>query len=190
MNPEYARPEPEQSAKATESDMRIAKRYMRKAVKQLVDNSAFQAIAIEDENDYVSFTMYYSQRLLRTSIYDSSWYLSHPITQRAQRIPGMKRLINLVDRVNESEKNALKTIEMMTQSHINETYHSQEERHHARTLELAANDLVARATINDKHKSRTRVFLSEEIILPWAQRWKGALDRSSKQDNLIPSQNT
>ena len=63
----------------------------------------------------------------------------------------------------------LDVIEGKTQEFLDEHYIEEPERMHARTIELAVNDLVARSTV--EHRSRSIIVMQQPVISDWGQRW-------------------
>lgn len=133
-----------------------------------------QRLGIESAYDHLLSLSYLAQRVIRTSIYDSSWSLSHPGIFAALRNPLLSWQVRRMDKHDRLKRKLLARVDEEMQSFVEENSPTAEERRRARTIELAINDLVVQATSGNKDAS-VKFSLSEEQLNGWANYWRPQL---------------
>lgn len=139
-----------------------------------------EAIGIEDplSSDYDLFSDFLTQRLLRTSIYSTSYILNSAIAVAAgSGLAG--KIVGLLDKGDRFKRQILTRIEEETRRFIDQNYKTIEERHHARKIELAVNDLAARSTV--EIGSQVGIVLDKHKIEEWRDYWRRQIRLSQIQ---------
>lgn len=91
--------------KLNERDIRIVSEQALKAVNKFnarVD--VFGRLELTEDRDKQLMEYYIVQRVLRTSIYDSSWRLSHPFTLISVKFPLLSGIVHSLDRRDRSKR--------------------------------------------------------------------------------------
>lgn len=127
-------------------------------------------IGVDQETDYTAFSYYLTQRLLRTSIYNSSFFLSRPGMSVVASMPLIGRLVHQADREDRNTREVLQGVEEATTAFVAENYLDDISRRHAKTIELAVNELVARLTVDNGKKAR--IVFDKQTVSTWGNRWK------------------
>jgi len=128
-----------------------------------------EAVAITEGDDYTLFSNYLTQRLVRRNIYNASYFLSRPGMSQMAKLPLIGGLVYAMARQEIANKEVLAIIEGRTQEFVDAHYIEEPDRIHARTIELAVNDLVARSTVESR--SRSIIVMQQPVINDWGQRW-------------------
>ena len=128
-----------------------------------------EAVAITEGDDYTLFSNYLTQRLVRRNIYNASYFLSRPGMSQFAKLPLIGNLVYDMARQEIANREVLEVIEGKTQEFLDAHYIEEPERMHARTIELAVNDLVARSTV--EHRSRSVIVMQKPVISDWGERW-------------------
>lgn len=132
-------------------------------------------LGLTEEKDRKTATYELTKRLLKTSIYDSSWLLSQPSVVVGLALPILSSLVHSLDRRDRKDRQQLTDLETELSGFLQAAYPSPEERYRARTIELAINDLVARATPQGREERMYRFRPTEEMLSAWQERWQGQL---------------
>lgn len=144
-----------------------------KRVKKIAERfRLLKTVGIEDDNDCTLFVYYLTQRLLRTSIYNSSYILSSPGLSAFSSIPILGKLVKIVDKIDRNDRKSLTALEEKTTTFVDENFKTANEKRHAREIELATNDIVARSTNNG---NQATVVFKEKVIDEWGKRWKSQI---------------
>ncbi len=119
-------------------------------------------------------------RFLRAGIYDNRFIISQQsLFPLADIISMAKRLahanVNLVEQ-EKAERSLKDYVEERTK-----LAESPEKRQRFRTLELAANDLAARATFPDDRSNETRIKVTKDLVEDWHLRWSRELGGAGKE---------
>ena len=130
-----------------------------------------EAVGITEGNDYALFGNYLTQRLVRLNIYNAGYLLSRPGMSQLAKAPLIGRLIYATARQEIANKEVLGVIEEKTQEFLDTNYIEEPDRRHARTIELAVNDLVVRSTV--ERRSRSIIVMQRPVISDWGERWTG-----------------
>ena len=123
-----------------------------------------------------------TERLLRAGIYESSATLNSPHAVLASRFKfGAKRL----EQLDLRDTNTRRAQDQLNQE-INQTlaakFPNPDDRIRARTIELAVNDLIARATPNTLQNGGTGdLSLPREDLDAWQARWQPQLQRAEQK---------
>ncbi len=116
---------------------------------------------------------YTTERFLRVGIYESSEFLHRPFAISPSRL----RRLDSRDRDSRKAKDYL---EENIDDLLASDFQKPEERIRARTIELALNDLVARATPDSPIQGIiNNLSISKEDLEFWAQRWQPQLQNPS-----------
>ncbi|MBI1982270.1 MAG: hypothetical protein HYS68_01675, partial [Candidatus Levybacteria bacterium] len=125
-------------------------------------------LKLTNPSDITLLKYYFAQRVFRIAIYKDNWWLSQPEADVAAHIPGLNLLRLRLESRNRRQEKELRDIEEQTQKFLEDNYATEPERHHARTIELAVNDLVAKATSND---DLAKVVLTKPLVDAWGDSW-------------------
>lgn len=136
-------------------------------------------VGVVSNPDKSLFSYYLNERLLRTSIYNSSWLLSSPMALALIRLPIIKYLVKAQDRLERYERSQLEDTHQYIDNYIQLNYPGPDNRLRARTIELAVNDLVALGTCAESTQTRVRFNPSENALKMWSGRWSRQLDSST-----------
>lgn len=116
------------------------------------------------------------ERLLRASIYESSWMLAHPATLAAVQRPVARYFIKLIDWLDRDNRRLLAEMQQLISNYVQQNYPCPENRIRARTIELAVNDIVARGTDDKPTKIRVKFQPNEGVLEGWGKRWHSQLN--------------
>lgn len=132
-----------------------------------------QRLGVTRPEEIMTFRLHLATRLLRTTIYNESSFLSGPLAFMFAK-SRLRRFVvtssDKVDRISRAaEKEMQEEIEDYVHSHRVDTMR-------ARTLELAANELVAKGTKNDPRiPDFVEVFIDKGIVATWIPPWRERL---------------
>lgn len=131
---------------------------------------------VDDENEYTLFSYYLAQRLLRAMLYNRAGRISHPAANITGPEPAVTDGLSKIDKEYVLVNGVLRNLEQATEDFVEE--HFQDDREHAKNIELAINNLVARSTPSDKTGQVYFAFNKEEIR-KWGDQWKPSISRGS-----------
>lgn len=133
-------------------------------------------VEIQSDPDKKLFNYYLGERLLRTSIYESSWILSRPSALTIVRLPILKHLVRALDWFDRDNRRRLAEAHQLISEYIQQNYPDPHKRIRARTIELAVNNIFALGTNTEPTQTRVKIKLSEGILEDWSKRWLGPLN--------------
>lgn len=120
--------------------------------------------------DQVLFHAYFAERIVRTRIYDFDWVTHSP------EFDFTKEDIKRDEKNRQKLQDSLDGLVLGSSEIVANSYVGAKQRIRARNLELAANDLVARATSFNEKNFVTEIVVSDELIENWAPRWHKELN--------------
>ena len=129
-------------------------------------------LGIEEPKDTSLITGYLTQRIMRTSIYESSWWLGHPAIFTVLNRPFLRRFVRAMDNFDRIKRHVLTAVDTSLAQFVEEYYPTADGRIRTRTIELAINDLVAQATPQGQEVNAYKFLLSEEQLDEWTQKWR------------------
>lgn len=135
-------------------------------------------LGLASENDRTLVRDVLAQRLLRTSLYETSSFLKSAAAVLKSRFKSGFEEIRRFDLVNQRRQDTLDCLDAEIADFTSQHYGSEEERTRARTIELAINALVAQATPpTTRHNLVGNLRLSDNELADWAARWKPLLQQ-------------
>lgn len=119
---------------------------------------------------------YTTERLLRIGVYETSSYLNSPIAIAMAKFGIFFGTLKSAERRDREKRDALQYQQELIESKLKENYADPPGRQWARTIELAVNDLIARATPPASTENHTNnMSLSNEQLITWTGRWQPQL---------------
>ena len=119
--------------------------------------------------DSIIFHAFFAERIIKTRIYDFDW-----ITHSPEFVFSPKDIAR--DNKNRAIlQESLDRLIVRRDEMILQSYTDKNQRLRARSLELAANDLVARSTSFDEKSFTNFIIVSDELVAVWAQKWEKEL---------------
>ena len=123
-----------------------------------------------NNRDSVLLQAFIADRIIKTRLYDLEWLAHSPeyIMKKKQRLKEDLKRVNL---------EASLTRLALGREEVLQDYTDKRNRLRARNLELAANDLVARASAftAENHNPRTEIIVNDALLESWTTRWANVL---------------
>ena len=94
--------------------------------------------------------------------------------------------MRLSDNFDRIKRNLLEKVDLALDQFVEKNYPTAKGKRRARTIELAINDLVARATPHGQELDVSRFSLSDEQLVEWADKWRSELSSYKEQNNEQP----
>lgn len=139
-------------------------------------------LGLEDEKDQKLALTLLTQRLIRTSVYDTSSVLKSAQAVMQSRFKSGSSQIRAIDTLDRNKRAILDLFDIQITDFIDKNYQDPNSRMHARTIELAINALIAQAT-----PQSPRSNLADSLRMPgdtldvWAARWRPQLAQAAAQ---------
>ncbi len=137
-----------------------------KARNIIQDNQLAEIIGIGGL-DSVLLHAFIAERVIKTRLYDLEWVSHSP------EFISNPKIIAEDDLMRSRLESSLDSLILERNGITEESYPDMRGRLRARNLELAANDLVARASVfvEDERNPRTEIEITDELSHAWALRW-------------------
>jgi hypothetical protein len=152
---------------------RVRNHFLGQAILLCSKHNLHGRLGLNLEIEKTMFSRDLAVRYMRADYYDSSFLLSHPAAIVMARIPGLRGLVIDLDRASRAAEQSL----LEQQGKMQAAFLDENGRMRARILELAANDLVARATTTVKNGAVTKINIVPEMLDDWEAKWKPELDQ-------------
>ena len=135
-----------------------------------------QRLGLDDDKDRKLALALLAQRLIRTSVYDTSSILKSAQAVMQSRFKSGSSQIRAIDTLDREKRAILDLFDIQIAAFIDKNYQDPNTRKRVRTIELAINALIAQAT-----PQSPRSNLADSLRMPgdtlevWAARWRPQL---------------
>lgn len=145
--------------------------WLDKSTRIIGSNNITDRVNLTSSKDVEAFTLFFTQRMFRTSIYDSSWLLSNPAVFKLSNVPVINTLIRSLDSADRRNRQVLEHLNNVSEVYLKTAFAAGNDSRRVRTIELAANDLIARATDNNPNSTKTKIIFTSSLLNDWGNIW-------------------
>jgi len=137
-----------------------------------------EKLGIELSYEKYYFHLSLALRGARTSFYNTNRYLNDSDIEFISKWPLFSRIFRFVESRNSDFRDAEKAIEDSIETLKDRFATTEGKLNRLRILELAANDLTARSSV-EADSGLSRIRINEDIVEGWFPKWKSELEEIS-----------